>query len=94
VHANLQAYPPRENGDIVLTEGQLNRIFEELREAFGEGWAKLYREKSIVAVRHEVVEEMIDWRMASMEDGFIALHPLLGVLAGTYPKDYEREEQA
>lgn len=92
LHAHLEEYSPRENGDIVLTEGQLNRIFEELRGKFGEGWAKLYREKSITAVRQEVVEEMIDWRMASIEDGFIALHPLLGVLAGSYPKDYKKEE--
>lgn len=94
LHDHLQQYRPRENGDIVLTEGQLNGIFEELREQYGEGWSKLYRDKSIAAVRQEVVEELIHWCMASVEEGFIAIQPLLGVLAGTYPSDYKREEQA
>ncbi|MER1998851.1 MAG: TIGR02678 family protein [Lysinibacillus sp.] len=94
LHAHIEEYSPRENGDIVLSEGQLNGILEELREDFGEGWAKLYREKSIAGVRQEVVEEMVKWRMASIEEGFIALHALLGVLAGAYPSDYKKEEQA
>lgn len=92
LHQHLQEYPPRENGDIVLTEGQLNAILEELREQLGEGWAKLYRDKSISAVREEVVMELENWRMAIREPGFIHLHSLLGVLAGTYPKDYKQED--
>lgn len=94
LHAHLDDFSPRENGDIVLTEGQLNAIFDELREQLGEGWAKLYRDKSIAAVRQDVVEELINWRMASTEDGFVHLHALLGVLAGTYPPDYKKEEKS
>ncbi len=94
LHAHIEQYRPQENGNIVLTEGQLNGILEELRETFGEGWAKLYRDKSIAGVRQDVVEEMVNWRMASLEEGFIELHALLGVLAGAYPSDYKKEEYA
>ncbi|MER1985776.1 MAG: TIGR02678 family protein [Solibacillus sp.] len=93
LHVHLESYSPRENGDIVLTEGQLNTIFEELREQLGEGWAKLYRDKSITAVRQDVVEELINWRMASIEDGFVHIHALLGVLTGTYPPDYKKGDK-
>lgn len=94
LHENLVHYSSRENGDIVLTEGQLNSIVQELKNELGEGWSKLYREKSIATVRQDVVNELIYWRMASVEQGFIHIHSLLGVLAGTYPADYQKVGQA
>lgn len=94
LHDHLEEYHPRENGDIVLTKGQLNGILEQLHQELGEGWAKLYRDKSIAAVSQDVVEELINWRMASVEDGFVYIHALLGMLAGTYPTDYKEEGQA
>lgn len=92
LHQHVAQFSLRENGELVLTEGQFNTILQELKDAFGEGWAKLYREKSIAAVRQEVLTELNFWRMASVEDGFIHIHSLLGVLAGAYPADYRREE--
>lgn len=88
-HAHLEVFTPRENGDIVLTQGQFKQILLELREAFGTGWAKLYRDKKLEAVGEELIEELVSWRMATREDGFIHIHALLGVLAGTYPADYK-----
>ncbi|KOY81631.1 TIGR02678 family protein [Lysinibacillus macroides] len=93
LHTHLASYPPRENGDIVLTEGQLQAVLEEIREQLGEGWAKLYRDKTTAAVREEVVEELMNWRMATLDDGFVHIHALLGVLAGTYPPDYQKEAE-
>lgn len=93
LHVHPQ-YRPQENGDIVLTEGQLTAILQELKDTLGEGWAKLYRDKSIAAVRQDVLSELIYWRMASVEEHFIHIHSLLGILAGGYPPDYKKEEQA
>lgn len=91
LHENLKHFPPRENGDIVVTEGQLNEILEVLRGQLGDGWAKLFREKSTNTVRVEVVQELENWLMATTEPGFIRLHALLGVVVGAYPNDYQQE---
>lgn len=89
LHHELQQFAPNEIGDIILSQRQFTQIIETLRRKYGEGWAKLYREKSIDAVRKELEEELISWRMASLEEQFIIIHPLLGVLSGAYPSDYE-----
>lgn len=89
LHNELQQFAPNEMGDIVLSQGQFTQLLETLRRKYGEGWAKLYREKSIDAVRKELEEELVSWRMASLEEQFIIIHPLLGVLSGAYPNDYE-----
>lgn len=91
LHKNVANYPPQENGDIILTDGQLNTIIQELKNELGEGWAKLYREKSVAAVRQDVVTELVYWQMVTVEQGFIHIHPLLGVLSGSYPADYQKE---
>lgn len=91
LHKNVAHYPPQENGDIILTDGQLNTIIQELKNELGEGWAKLYHEKSIAAVRQDVVTELVYWQMATVEQGFIHIYPLLGVLSGSYPADYQKE---
>lgn len=94
LHTHLQQFPPNETGDIVLTKGQFNQILEALRAELGAGWAKLYRDKSIDAVREELLDELVSWRMATRDEGFIVIHALLGVLAGTYPSDYREEESS
>lgn len=91
LHEHLEKYQPQENGDIVLTTGQFNQILEELRADLNDGWAKHFREKSINAIRVEVVAELELWKMATQEESFIHIHALLGVLVGTYPKDYKQE---
>lgn len=89
LHAEQEDYPARENGDIVLTAGQFNHIIEALRELYGDGWSKYFREKSTNAIRQELISELTHWMMATEEDGFLYIHSLLGVLIGKYPDDYK-----
>ncbi|WAA12101.1 TIGR02678 family protein [Fervidibacillus halotolerans] len=90
LHDHKEQFKPQENGEIVLTEGELNQILEELRDSFGAGWTKYLRENTMNNVRIEVLNMLQDWMMAEVDDetSLIKIKPLMGVLAGTYPEDF------
>lgn len=93
LHQHIANYNSQENGIIALAEHQLTEILLQLKEQLGEGWAKLYRDKSIASVQKELIDELIYWRMASISPGFIYIHSLLGAFVGSYPSDYSKEEK-
>lgn len=93
LHEHRESFPPKENGEIILTEGEFDQILDTLREQFEAGWAKYIREKTTPALRLELIEEMKDWMMVEVADSsLIKLKPLLGVLAGEFPADFEGGE--
>ncbi|MDQ0214468.1 uncharacterized protein (TIGR02678 family) [Oikeobacillus pervagus] len=94
LHEHLDQFKPKENGEIVMTEGEMDGAVETLRKQFEKGWSKYFREKSTNAIRMELIEAMKDWMMVEVdeESSFIKLKPLLGVLTGTFPEDYKGEE--
>lgn len=94
-HDHIDQYSPRENGEIVLTEGELDTIIETIRVQFDRGWSKYFREKPTPSVRKEIMEALKDWMMAEVdrETSLIKLKPLLAVLAGEYPKDFAGGEE-
>ena len=71
-----------------------DEVIEILRGQFGKGWSKYFREKSTNAIRIELIEAMKDWVMAEVEEesSFIKIKPLLGVLTGIFPADFEGGE--
>ncbi|MEK4230361.1 TIGR02678 family protein [Solibacillus sp. FSL H8-0538] len=89
IHTHSERYQIRENGEIILTESQFNQIVDDLKQQFGLGWSKYFRDKSTNAIRIELVGALEEWIMAECDDTFIKIKPLLGVLAGSYPNDYE-----
>ncbi|MBT2640597.1 TIGR02678 family protein [Bacillus sp. ISL-39] len=91
LHDEPEKYIPKENGEIVLTEGEMDGVIAELRSQFERGWSKYFREKSNRSIRTELIESMKDWMMAEVEreSSLIKIKPLLGVLAGTFPADFE-----
>ncbi|MDQ0157471.1 uncharacterized protein (TIGR02678 family) [Robertmurraya andreesenii] len=95
LHTHLDSFAPKENGEILLTEGEMERIVEELRKHFGRGWSKYFREKTNQAVRVELLEALKDWMMAEEDEetSLIRIKPLLGVLVGTFPADFEGGEE-
>jgi len=91
LHDRLHHYQPKENGEIVMTEGEMNEAVDTLRNTFEKGWSKYFREKSTNVVREELIDAMKDWMMAEVdeESSLIKIKPLLGVLAGHFPADFE-----
>lgn len=90
IHDHRDEYPPRENGEIILTEGELNQILEKLRNQFEKGWANFLRDTSTNALRTTILNALKDWLMAEVdeESTLIKLKSLMGVLAGSYPEDF------
>jgi uncharacterized protein (TIGR02678 family) len=96
LHEHHMEFPPKENGEILMTEGEMEQILENMRKEFEGGWSKYFREKSTTAIRTELLEAMQEWMMVEVEDetSFIKIKPLLGVLTGSYPKDYQEGGEA
>lgn len=94
LHEHLDRYNPKENGEIIMTEGEMDVVVEALHKKFEQGWSKYFREKSTNAIRVELIEAMKDWMMVEVdeESSLIKVKPLLGVLAGTFPADFEGGE--
>jgi uncharacterized protein (TIGR02678 family) len=94
MHDTKDDFQPKENGEIVLTEGEMDEVIDHLRRRFEKGWSKYFREKSTTAIRVELIEAMKDWMMAEVEEesSLIKLKPLLGVLTGMFPVDFKGGE--
>ncbi|GKV69728.1 hypothetical protein NCCP2716_22260 [Sporosarcina sp. NCCP-2716] len=92
LHSDPERYVPNERGELLFTEGEFDQLIDKLRADHGTGWAKLYREKSTGAVRADLLEALGSWMMGDFDlDGsLIRIKPLLGVLTGAYPADYEQ----
>jgi uncharacterized protein (TIGR02678 family) len=95
LHDHPGQYQPKENGEIILTEGEMEKILEELRQQFEQGWSKYYREKSTKAIRGEIIDAMKDWMMVEIDEEslLIKIKPLLAVIAGQFPADFEGGEK-
>lgn len=91
LHDHLDVYKPKENGEIVLTEGEMEHILDELRQQFEQGWSKYFREKPTAGIRSELIAAMKNWMMAEVdiESSLIKIKPLIGVLTGKFPADFE-----
>ncbi|THE10411.1 TIGR02678 family protein [Bacillus timonensis] len=94
LHHHLEQFTPKENGEIVMTEGELDGVLDILRKKYESGWAKYFREKTTSAVRTELIDAMKDWMMVEVEEesSLIKMKPILGVLTGSYPDDFEGGE--
>lgn len=90
-HQHLDHFIPKENGEILMTEGELEEVLEHNRREYEKGWSKYFREKSTSAVRVELLEAMKNWMMAEIDEAssLIKIKPIMGVLTGKYPDDFE-----
>ncbi|GER71343.1 hypothetical protein BpJC7_26460 [Weizmannia acidilactici] len=92
LHDHPEKYVPNESGEILLTDGEFEALIDGMRARLEGGWAKHFRDAGTKAVCTELVETMKEWMMAETDEAasLIRIKPLLGVIAGEYPADFEK----
>jgi uncharacterized protein (TIGR02678 family) len=95
IHSQKEKYLPNEWGGILLTEGEFEQLIGELKIVNSNGWVKAYREATVSLICKDLLQVMESWLMAEVnqETGMIELKPLLGLLSGTYPKDFMKGDE-
>lgn len=95
IHSHKGRYAPNEWGVILLTKGEFEKLIETIKEKYSSGWSKAYREASISTLGKELLDVLESWLMAEVNNdtGMIMLKPLLGLLSGTYPKDFMKGDE-
>ncbi|XYG86475.1 TIGR02678 family protein [Heyndrickxia coagulans] len=95
LHDHPEKYVPNEAGEILLTAGELEAVIDDMRTRLERGWSKHFRDAGTKAVCAELLEMMKEWMMAETDEaaGLIRIKPLLGVLAGEYPADFEKGDE-
>lgn len=91
-----ERFQPNELGNIRITSIMLEQTMKEVHSLYGKGWSKQYREGTITATMHELIHVLMDWEMLTMEtdtDAYL-IRPLLGRIAGKYPKQFQAEMEA
>lgn len=88
-HENLERFQPNENGELLLTIGEFEQIIDDVRNRFGMGWAKYFRDMSTNAICNELINAMNDWMMVEEDKSFIRIRPLVGIITGKYPADFQ-----
>ncbi|ETI68933.1 hypothetical protein BAVI_09236 [Neobacillus vireti LMG 21834] len=91
IHGEPERFKANENGEILMTEGEFEQVVDDLRQQFGTGWAKYFRDMSTKGIRTELLRAMKDWMMAEVdsETSLIRIKSLTGVMTGEYPSDFQ-----
>jgi len=91
-----EQFQPNELGNIRMTQIQLEQTVKALHKAYSEGWSKQYREGSMTTTMYELIHLLTSWEMLQVESetGAYIIRPLLGRVAGQYPKKFRDEMEA
>lgn len=78
--------------DIVISRQQFLTISEECKRQYGSGWIKTYREMTMGEFCKKIKEYMIFMEMIMEKYDQIIVYPIVGKVAGCYPKDFKGGE--
>ena len=78
--------------DIVISRQQFLVISEECKRQYGSGWIKTYREMTMGEFCKKLKEYMILIEMIMEKYDQIIVYPIVGKVAGCYPKDFKGGE--
>ena len=78
------------NDTIYVSELEFRKIIEKVKEKYGRGFSKEYRDKEIDKIKQEVVEFMKQFDMIrkNPETKEYILMPMIFKIKGKYPKEY------
>lgn len=87
----VEDIPLQYDGSIYLTQVEYKKWIKELKEKFGNGWSKYYRDCSVETAAVELLNLLNDWKMAFKDEqtGVINILPLLARVIGRYPLDFK-----
>jgi len=83
--------PLQGDGSLLLTPVVFEKWVRELKERYGAGWSKQYREALVSSVATDLLNYLEEWKMAAQnpETGVISLLPLLARTVCRYPADFK-----
>jgi len=89
----ISEFPPDEYGRIRMTKVQFSDLMKELKNKYGYGWSKQYREGTAASLESDVIELLKEWELLEAEEftGSYLFKPAIGRLSGHYPKDFSGE---
>lgn len=90
----LNLYPISELGIIKISYPDFENMTMEVSDRFQNGWSKALRDTNIKQLSNDLLQVLIDWKMASVEEesSMILLMPLLGRTVGIYPNNFKGGE--
>ena len=88
-----QDIPIQYDGSISLPRSAYFNWVGQLREQFGHGWSKQYREMDTQGVGRELLALLEEWKLAQVdsETRVISLLPALARFSGKYPENFGPE---
>lgn len=76
---------------IVITEKEFNKIILDVREEYGHGFIKTFRDNNEDYFLNNLKSFLKEYSMIKINQEFVEIMPLLGKIVGEYPKDYKGE---
>jgi uncharacterized protein (TIGR02678 family) len=76
---------------IILSDNKWSMNLELLKEKYGFGWSKKYREMSLSQLKKEVESVMSVYGMIQKRRHEIVVMPMIGKINGDYPKEFREK---
>lgn len=77
---------------IILSSESFDELIEETKRLYGSGFAKTYRDMTTKEMCTVTAEYMKDLQFVEYIGGDVRINPIVGKVAGRYPKDYQTSE--
>ena len=76
------------NDSILISEIEFSKVISELKERYGRGFSKEYREMNEEELKEQVLEYMKEFDMIRKEDKQFRLMPIIFKIKGRYPMNF------
>ena len=80
---------PAVDESIILSLESFNELIEEAKRLYGNGFAKTYRDMTTKEICSVVTEYMLELGFIEYIGNDVKINPIVGKVAGRYPKDFE-----
>ena len=84
---------PAVDESIILSLESFNELIEEAKRLYGNGFAKTYRDMTTKEICSVVTEYMLELGFIEYIGNDVKINPIVGKVAGRYPKDFESVQE-